>query len=46
MAEVRINIKGEEFVENVEITSNKLAPYTFFTRARYLLDFVPSLPEL
>jgi hypothetical protein len=31
--------------ETVDKKSKRLAPYTFFTRSRYLEDFPPSLPE-
>lgn len=34
-----------DLYEKVERTSKRLAPYTFFTRNRYLEDFLPVLPE-
>jgi hypothetical protein len=34
-----------DLFEKVERTSKRLAPYTFFTRNRYLEDFPPTLPE-
>jgi hypothetical protein len=44
MVEVKFIVKGEEFREKVEAESNRLAPYAFFTKGRYLLNFLPSLP--
>jgi hypothetical protein len=43
--DLRINIKGVESFERVEVTSRRLAPFTFFTRSRYLEDFPTYLPE-
>jgi hypothetical protein len=43
--EIKINIKGIDLFEKVEATSRRLAPYTFFTRGRYLEDFASCLPE-
>lgn len=34
--QVRFNIKGMDFVEKVEKGSRRIAPFTFFTRNRYL----------
>lgn len=34
--EIKISIKGIDLFEKVETTSRRLAPYTFFTRGRYL----------
>jgi hypothetical protein len=34
--EIKTNIKGMEFFEKVERTSRRIAPFTFFTRSRYL----------
>ncbi len=31
--------------ETIHKKSKRLAPYTFFTRSRYLEDFPPTLPE-
>lgn len=31
--------------ETVDRKSKRLAPYTFFTKSRYLEDFPPTLPE-
>jgi hypothetical protein len=45
LVEVRANVKDVETFEKVEISSRRLAPYTFFTRSRYLEDFPPCLPE-
>lgn len=45
VVEVRVNVKGVESFEKVETSSRRLAPYTFFTRSRYLEDFPPCLPE-
>ena len=45
MLEIRICIKGQEFFEEVEVDSRRLAPFTFFTRGRYLEEFAPVIPE-
>ncbi len=42
---MRLSVKGVESFEKVEVTSRRLAPFTFFTRSRYLEDFPTSLPE-
>lgn len=42
---MRINLKGVDSFEKVEVGSRRVAPYTFFTRSRYLEDFPPCLPE-
>ena len=34
--EVKINIKGVDLFEKVKIGTRRLAPFTFFTRSRYL----------
>lgn len=43
MARVKITIKGDDFFETVEANSRRIAPFTFFTKKKYLEDFVPSL---
>lgn len=43
--ELRLNVKGVESFEKVEVSSRRLAPFTFFTRSRYLEDFPTCLPE-
>jgi hypothetical protein len=45
LLEMRIVIKGQEFLETVEANSRRLAPFTFFTRGNYLKEFAPILPE-
>jgi hypothetical protein len=45
LLEMRIVIKGQEFLETVEASSRRLAPFTFFTRGNYLKEFAPTLPE-
>lgn len=42
--EVRLIVKGVESFERLEVTSRRLAPFTFFTRSRYLEDFPTWLP--
>jgi hypothetical protein len=37
--------RGQESTQVLELNSPRLAPYTFFTRGRYLLNFPPQLPE-
>jgi len=36
MLQIKICIKGDEFFEEVEADSRRLAPFTFFTRGKYL----------
>lgn len=43
MVRVKITIKGDDFFETVEANSRRIAPFTFFTKKKYLEDFVPSL---
>lgn len=38
-------MKGEERTETVEMSSKRLAPAKFFTKGRYLEDFLPIIPE-
>jgi hypothetical protein len=45
LIEIKFNVKGIDFFEKVERSSRRLAPYTFFTRSRYLEDFPTTLPE-
>ena len=46
IAQIKIWIKGQVFVEPVNIFSNRLAYSNFFTAKEYLQDFSPVLPEL
>lgn len=43
MARVKITIKGDDFFETVEANSRRFAPFSFFTKKKYLEDFMPSL---
>lgn len=36
MARVKITIKGDDFFETVEANSRRIAPFTFFTKKKYL----------
>jgi hypothetical protein len=44
MAKIKVNIKGDEFSEIVEVGTRRIAPFTFFTKKRYLEEFTPLLP--
>ena len=45
MVMLKMNVKGTEMIEEVEITSKRLAPSKFFTKGKYLEEYSPSLPE-
>ena len=45
VVDVKTLFKGTEIVETVEINSKRLAPLNFFTKAKYLEEFAPTLPE-
>lgn len=45
MARVKTNIKGDDFFETVEANSRRIAPFTFFTKKKYMEDFVSSFAE-
>jgi hypothetical protein len=36
MVQLKLNIKGMDIIEQVEIGSKRLAPFKFFTKGRYL----------
>jgi hypothetical protein len=42
---VRVSGREKEATQLLELNSPRIAPYTFFTRNRYLQDFPPQLPE-
>lgn len=42
---MRISGREKEATQLLELNSPRIAPYTFFTRNRYLQDFPPQLPE-
>lgn len=39
---VKMTIKGDDFFETVEANSRRIAPFTFFTKKKYLEAFVPT----
>ena len=45
MAKIRVLQSGIDYMEVVEATSSRMAPYTFFTKKRYLEEFNSELPE-
>jgi hypothetical protein len=42
MAKIKFSIKENDFFEVVETNSRRIAPFTFFTRKRYLENFALS----
>ena len=43
MVDLKILTKVADLRESVELESKRLAPFLFFTRKKYLEDFVPNL---